>query len=56
MRLILITIAATLTVAPAFAQKYEFGIAGGGSFYDSKTVNNPKGSADAGSITDSLLA
>jgi len=48
MRLILISIAAALTVAPTFAQKYEFGIAGGGSFYDSKTVTNPRGSADAG--------
>ncbi len=37
-----------MTIMPGFAQKYEFGIAGGGSFYQSKTVTGPRGSADAG--------
>ncbi len=48
MRLFLYTITAALTVLPAFAQKYEFGVAGGGSFYQSHTVTNPKGDAEAG--------
>jgi hypothetical protein len=48
MRLLLYTITAALTVLPAFAQKYEFALAGGGSFYQSHTVTNPKGDASAG--------
>jgi hypothetical protein len=48
MRLIFYTAMAALTVLPAFAQKYEIGFAGGGSFYNSNTVTNPKGNADAG--------
>jgi hypothetical protein len=48
MRLFLYTMTAALTVLPAFAQKYEFGVAGGGSFYQSHTVTNPKGDASAG--------
>jgi hypothetical protein len=39
---------AILIALPAFAQKYEFGVQGGISFYDKKTVTNPRGSADAG--------
>lgn len=49
MKSILYTVtAASLAVLPALAQKYEFNIAGGGSFYQSKTVTNPKGAANAG--------
>ena len=40
---------AALVALPAFAQKYEFGVNGGVSFYDKKTVTNPRGDADAGS-------
>jgi hypothetical protein len=39
---------AILIALPAFAQKYEFGVQGGISFYDKKTVTNARGSADAG--------
>ena len=39
---------AILITLPAFAQKYEFGVQGGVSFYDKKTVTNARGSADAG--------
>jgi len=39
---------AVLIALPAFAQKYEFGVQGGVSFYDKKTVTNPRGNADAG--------
>jgi outer membrane protein W len=48
MRLLLYIMTAALTVLPAFAQKYEFALAGGGSFYQSHTVTNPKGDASAG--------
>jgi len=48
MRIILYTLSVALTVLPAFAQKYEFAFAGGGSFYQSHTVTNPKGDASAG--------
>lgn len=48
MRFFLYTITAVLTVLPACAQKYEFALAGGGSFYQSHTVTNPKGDASAG--------
>ena len=48
MRFFLYTMTAALTVFPAFAQKYEFALAGGGSFYQSHTVTNPKGDASAG--------
>ena len=48
MRFFLYTMTAALTVLPAFAQKYEFALAGGGSFYQSHTVTNPKGDASAG--------
>jgi hypothetical protein len=47
MRHILIFAAAVLTV-PALAQKYEFGIHGGASIYQSKQISNSRGSADAG--------
>ena len=39
---------AILIALPAFAQKYELGILGGVSLYDTKTVTNPRGTADAG--------
>ena len=39
---------AALVALPALAQKYEFGVHGGISFYDKKTVTNARGSADAG--------
>lgn len=39
---------AALVALPAFAQKYEFGVNGGVSFYDKKTVTNPRGDADVG--------
>jgi hypothetical protein len=39
---------AILIALPAFAQKYEFGVQGGISFYDKKTVTNQRGAADAG--------
>jgi hypothetical protein len=48
MRILLVTITAALAIAPAFAQHYEFGAFGGGSFYSSSTITNPKGNADAG--------
>jgi hypothetical protein len=48
MRKLSYTFLALLAVVPAFAQKYEFGVAGGGSFYQSKTVSNPKGDVDGG--------
>jgi hypothetical protein len=48
MRLIFYTAVAALTVLPAFAQKYEIGFAGGGSFYNSNTVTNPIGNVSAG--------
>jgi hypothetical protein len=48
MRLFLFTITAALAVLPTFAQKYEIGFAGGGSFYQSQTVSNPRGDASAG--------
>ncbi|MEP6538465.1 MAG: outer membrane beta-barrel protein [Bryobacteraceae bacterium] len=51
MRFLLYTLTAALTVLPAFAQKYEISLAGGGSFYQSHTVTNPKGDADAGFAT-----
>src|SRR5438477_11352061 len=40
----------TLAVAApmAFAQKWEVGVAGGGSFYTSQSVKNAIGNADAG--------
>ena len=39
---------AILIALPAFAQKYEFGVQGGISFYDKKTVTNRAANADAG--------
>jgi len=42
---------AALVALPALAQKYEFGVHGGISFYDKKTVTNARGSADAGFST-----
>jgi hypothetical protein len=39
---------AVLCALPAFAQRYEFGVHGGISMYDKKTVSNARGSADAG--------
>ena len=48
MRFFLYIMTVALTVFPAFAQKYELALAGGGSFYQSHTVTNPKGDASAG--------
>ncbi len=48
MRFFLYIMTVALTVFPAFAQKYELALAGGGSFYQSHTVTNPKGNANAG--------
>lgn len=48
MRIHLFTVAAVLAVTPAFAQKFEFGVAGGGSFYNSRQITNGSNSADAG--------
>ena len=48
MRILLLSLTAALTILPGFAQKYEFGIAGGGSFYQSKSLTGSRGSADAG--------
>lgn len=48
MRILLFSLTAALTIMPGFAQKYEFGIAGGGSFYQSKSLTGSRGSADAG--------
>lgn len=39
---------AALVALPALAQKYEFGVHGGVSFYDKKTVTNSRGNADVG--------
>jgi hypothetical protein len=39
---------AVLCALPAFGQKYEFGVQGGVSFYNKKTITNARGSADAG--------
>jgi hypothetical protein len=48
MRLAFFTLTAALGVLPAFGQNFEFGVAGGGSFYQSKTITNSRGNADAG--------
>src|SRR5690349_14224143 len=48
MRIHLFTIAAVLAVTPVFGQKFEFGVAGGGSFYNSRQITNSRGNADAG--------
>lgn len=40
-----------LFAIPAAAQNYEAGILGGGSYYQSKSVSNPRGDADAGFST-----
>jgi hypothetical protein len=48
MRLTLNLLAVALLAMPAFAQKYEFGILGGGSIYQSKQITNPGGNASAG--------
>jgi hypothetical protein len=42
------SLALVLLVVPAYAQKYEFGVHGGGSLYSSKEVTTSAGSADAG--------
>src|SRR5688572_12992344 len=45
---------ATLAAAaalPAIAQRHDFGIHGGGSLYQKKTITNPRGTADAGFST-----
>jgi outer membrane protein W len=47
MRIVYI-LTAILIALPAFAQKYEFGVQGGISLYDKKTVANQRGNADAG--------
>ena len=36
---------------PALAQRHDFGIHGGGSLYQKKTISNPRGTADAGFST-----
>jgi hypothetical protein len=41
-------VTAVVCALPAFAQKYEFGVHGGVSMYNKKTVTNSRGSADAG--------
>jgi hypothetical protein len=44
-----------LAAAPAaFAQKWEVGVAGGGSFYTSETFTNPAGNAD-GKLADGFI-
>lgn len=48
MRLGMRILAPALLAIPAFAQNYEFFAGGGVSFYDSKTVTNTRGNADAG--------
>jgi hypothetical protein len=40
--------AALVTVPGVYAQRWEFGGGGGGSFYNSQTISGPRGSADAG--------
>lgn len=47
-RKLLLPLAVVLGVVPASAQKFEFGLGGGGSFYTSREVTNPRGTADAG--------
>lgn len=47
--LLSITFVSLLAIAPAaLAQKWEVGVAGGGSFSTSQTINNPIGNANAG--------
>lgn len=41
-------LATLLIVLPAAAQKYEFGLHGSGSIYQSKTIKHPSGDVDAG--------
>jgi opacity protein-like surface antigen len=48
MKKILCAVATLVAVLPAMGQKYEFGVAGGGSFHQSKTVNSASTAADAG--------
>jgi hypothetical protein len=43
-----IAFAAVMLAVPAIAQKYEFGVFGGTSIYQSKQISNSRGSADAG--------
>jgi hypothetical protein len=47
MRIVYLT-TAVLCALPVFAQNYEFGLHGGVSMYNKKTVTNARGSADAG--------
>lgn len=43
-----VTFLTILAASPAaFAQKWEVGVAGGGSFYTSQTISNPAGNGDA---------
>ena len=42
-----ITFLVLLAAPAAFAQRWEVGVAGGGSFYTSQTVSNPSGSGEA---------
>jgi hypothetical protein len=44
----ILVFAAALIAVPALAQKYEFGVHGGGSMYQSKQISNSRGTADAG--------
>jgi len=47
--LVSITFLALAAIAPAaLAQSWEVGLAGGGSFYTSQTVQNPAGNGTAG--------
>ena len=48
MRIHLFTAAAILAALPTFGQKFEFGVAGGGSFYNSREITNSRGNANAG--------
>lgn len=48
MRKLLLPFVVVLGVVPANAQRFEFGLGGGGSFYTSREVTNQRGTADAG--------
>lgn len=48
MRKLLLPFVAVLAVVPVAAQRYEFGVGGGGSFYTTREVTNTRGNADAG--------
>ncbi|MBI1897669.1 MAG: outer membrane beta-barrel protein [Acidobacteria bacterium] len=48
MQRLLLALGVALAAPLAIAQKYEFAVAGGGSFHNSKDVSGPRGSASAG--------